>query len=388
MQPAYSAASKLKAFAMSVPGWQTEELQDEWVDLEPTDGDGNGDETDQSFGSHSLSLTSPLASHILTNNDHVVHNTSSHASNHAAGTFLIREDVPDAPFLPKTPSRKKGLGKDIFTPLPLERMFEPPSPHDSGPLPSNPPKNYSCFISERGEAADTNGAEVVPGKRSSSLACRFTFSMPKNLTVARSTFPEAQSTPTPPVVFQRRPPATDSRLRLFQFKYDTYTREHLSAMVDSITAHNVSVTGTTPSPSAFTHRLSRVSEQTDPAFVDDVSHLRSAKRVKLSPLSDYYGEGAGSQAIISRPKLFGKDYLGASKHLMQQIKLARDFSTISTSAGTPNSASLSSHTDVQVMQEPQALFVTGDLFFLCTTNIIFMFSLRARTFPAVLRCIQ
>jgi hypothetical protein len=354
---------------MSVPGWQTEELQDEWVDLEPTD----GEETDQSFGTHSLSLTSPLASHILMN---IEQNSSSNPSNCTAGTFLIREDVPDAPFLPKTPGRKKGLGKDIFTPLPLERMFEPPSPPETGPLPSNPAGLYPCYIPGRGDAADTNAAEVVPSKHSSSLACQFTFTMPKNLTIARSTFLDPQSTSTPPAVFQRRPPATDPRLRLFQFKYDTYTREHLSAMVDSITANNASVTGTTPSPSAFTYHLSRVSELTGPASVADVSHLRSAKRVKLSPLNDYCGEGegVGSQAVISRPKLIGKDYLGESRQLMQQIKLARDFSTISTSVSTPNSASLGSQADVQVMQESRALFATGNLFFLCNTDIMFMFS--------------
>lgn len=54
--------------------------------------------------------------------------------------------------------------------------------------------------------------------------------------------------------------------------------------------------------------------------------------MKLSPPSDY-GEGDGEGASIARPKIFGKDYVGESRKMMEQIKLARDFSTISTVAG-------------------------------------------------------
>lgn len=351
---------------MSIPGWQTEELQDEWVDLEPTDGN---DENNLSFGTHSLSFTTPLTTHIRTNSDLETQTTSTNTSNHAAGTFLIREDVPDAPFLPKTPGRKKGLVKDIFTPLPLERMFEPPSPPEPGPLQFNyaessrPPRHPSSYhTSER----DGVGGEDVPraislNEPKPKVACRFTFTVPKGLTVnTHSAFPQAQSTPNPPVFLQPKPPSTDPRLRLFQFQYDTYTREHLSAMVDSIAINTPSVTGTTPSPTTFTHHLSRVSELTGPASLASVSHLRSAKRVKLSPLSDYYGEGAGSRAVISRPKLTGKDYVGESKQLMQQIKSARDFSTISTTVSTPNIPSPVSHANAQEVPKSCALSATGN----------------------------
>jgi hypothetical protein len=71
--------------------------------------------------------------------------------------------------------------------------------------------------------------------------------------------------------------------------------------------------------------------------------------VKLSPPSDYYGEGDGAGATIARPKELRKDYVGESRSLMQQIKQARDFSTISTVASgqTPTSrtheSSMSDH---------------------------------------------
>lgn len=348
-----SAAIRTATSAMSAPGWQTDELQDEWVDLDSQENDEN--DPNLSYGTHSLSLTAPLVTHIHTNSSIQTHNTSSNTSTRAAGTFLIREDVPNAPFLPpqilppKTPNRKKGLMKDIFTPLPLERMFEPPSPseadlstHADKPVDGQLPG--PSHIPDSGEDLNLDVPGAVPSAaRKSSVDCQFTFAVPRELAVHHH--PAAQSTPHPAVVFQPKPPPTDPRLRLFQFQYDTYTREHLSAMIDSIAINTPSVTGTSPSPTTFTHQLSRVSELTGLAPPTNVSHLRSAKRVKLSPLSDYYGEGAGSQAVISRPKLTGKDYVGESKHLMEQIKSARDFSTISTTVTAPNNSSPPPQTD-------------------------------------------
>ncbi|KAJ3568381.1 hypothetical protein NP233_g5760 [Leucocoprinus birnbaumii] len=329
---------------MAAPGWQTEELQDEWVELEPED--SVDDENNLSYGTHSLSLTVPLPSHIHTNYDLDDLNISTESSNRAAGTFLIRDDIPDAPFQPKTPNRNKGLMKDIFTPLPLERMFEPPSPpkpdvsleHDVDiPLIEfSPPQT---LVTSNDQPSNTPKMTSI-GDGKQNIACQFTFTVPRGINATpRPAIPQAQSTPNPPLVFYPKAPATDPRLRLFQFQYDTYTREHLSAMVDSIAINNPSVTGTTPSPTSFDNHLSRVSEMTGPSSLANVSHLRSAKRVKLSPLSDYSGEGAGSLAVISRPRFTGKDYLGESKQLMQQIKSARDFSTISTNATTPQKPS-------------------------------------------------
>ncbi|KAF5361013.1 hypothetical protein D9756_004838 [Leucocoprinus leucothites] len=350
---------------MAAPGWQTSELQDEWVDLEPED--SGEDENNLSYGTHSLSLTVPLPSHIHTNNEFDNLNASTDIPNRAAGTFLIRDDIPDAPFQPKTPGRKKDFMKDIFTPLPLERMFEPPSPHkpdtrtehdvDVPLIEFSPPHTQ---VTNNGHPSDTPKMASFK-ERKQNNACQFTFTVPRGINATpRPTLPQAQSTPNPPMVFQLRAPPTDPRLRLFQFQYDTYTREHLSAMVDSIAINNPSVTGTTPSPTSVDNHLSRVSEMTGPSSLPNVSHLRSAKRVKLSPLSDYYGEGAGSQAVISRPKLTGKDYVGESKQLMQQIKSARDFSTISTNPTSPNQSSPVSEGHVQLAKPHALLRISSD----------------------------
>jgi hypothetical protein len=242
--------------------------------------------------------------------------------------------------------------KDIFTPLALERMFEPPSPPKAqlppnffsyGPEAEHPPPHTDANLNE---IIDSGQTQFDAPKQN--FACQFTFTIPRKLAVTpHPPLPQAQSTPGPSVVFQPKP-ATEPPLRLFQFQYDTYTREHLSAMVDSIAINTPSRTGTTPSPTNFTHHLSRVSELTGPASLASVSNLRSAKRVKLNPLSDYFGEGSGSQAVISRPKLHGKDYVGESKQLMQQIKSARDFSTISTTATIPRQLSPVSYANNEV----------------------------------------
>jgi hypothetical protein len=336
----------------SVPGWQTEELQDEWVDLEPEEEDDY-----LSYGTRSISLTVPLSTHIHTNTDFEPDTTPSSNNSRAVGTFLVREDVSNKPLLLKTPGRnKKGLIKDFFSPLPLERMFDPPSPHSppsSGALaqPSGPSPLSRPYSTETSINPEKAGDEIIetdmPNMNSlhrckTNTACQFTFSVPRDAgpTPPSSVpFPQAQSTPNPPSAPHNVAPPTDPRLRLFQFQYDTYTREHLSALVDSIAINTPSGTGTTATPTSFNQGLSRVSEVSDAAAA--MSHIRSTKRLKLSPSSDFHGEGAGSRATVSRPKLYGKDYVGESRSLMEQIKQARDFSTISTVASAQDSSPLS-----------------------------------------------
>ncbi|KAF8158238.1 hypothetical protein B0H34DRAFT_674692 [Crassisporium funariophilum] len=347
------------AQAYNAPAWQTEELQDEWVDLEPDEGDGEGD---LSYGTQSVSLTVPLSTHIHTNTEFEHDATPSTNNTYAVGTFLVREDVANAPLLPKTPGRnKKGLIKDFFTPLPLERMFDPPSPPErpesEGRIANRSPLSRSLSQgsanpNEEQEEDDEIIETDMPNMnsfhgRKASLACQFTFSAPRNTSsrpsgLSSTPLPQAQSTPNPPFAPSTVAPMTDPRLRLFQFQYDTYTREHLSALVDSIAINTPSGTGTTATPTSFTNGLSRVSEVTGTAA--NMSHIRSTKRLKLSPSSDFYGEGAGSQATVSRPKIYGKDYVGESRSLMQQIKQARDYSTISTVAsGQQDSPSISNN---------------------------------------------
>ncbi|KAK7048103.1 hypothetical protein R3P38DRAFT_2867383 [Favolaschia claudopus] len=304
------------------PAWQTEELQEEWIEEEPSDDDANN----LTYGTRSISLTVPLPSHIHTNSDLDIDSEKSneHTSFHAVGTFLVREDMPNLPVLPKTPGRgRTGIIKDFFSPLPLERMFEPPTPPmASMPVPPAPAPEPN---SPSDEIVETDIPNMVSFHgRKASMACQFTFAAPKGQaldpTTATQSYPLAQSTPTPQFAPNAAaPPPTDPRLRLFQFQYDTFTRDHLSALADSIAVNSPS--GTTTRSGG---KLSTVSEAS-------FSDLRSTKRVKLSPSSDY-GEGAGAGASIARPKIFGKAYVGESQSLMEKIKLARDFSTISTVA--------------------------------------------------------
>ncbi|KAA1473712.1 hypothetical protein DENSPDRAFT_859988 [Dentipellis sp. KUC8613] len=335
------------------PAWQTDELQDEW----PDDDD---EPTTSSNGSRSVSLTVPIGSiRVRSESEEPTRDEQRPAEDtDAGGTFLIRQDAPAA-VLPKTPGQRKGAGRDFFSPLPLERMFEPPSPpHNpsAAPIPINPaappvPSRLSqvhvasSFSTDDGEVVRINESDEIietdlpnmtafDGRRPS-INCQFTFNVPRHspsnaITPSGTTYPQAQSTPGPSRPPIPSAPPTDPRLRLFQFQYDTFTRDHLSAMVDSIAVNSPSgsntgnLTGNISSPFG----LSPVSEAT---AANNTSDLRSAKRVKLSPVSDYYGEGAGAGAAIQRPPV-RKDYVGESKSLMAQIKLARDYSTISTVA--------------------------------------------------------
>jgi hypothetical protein len=330
----------------ATPAWQTEELQDEWLDLDPQE--DSIDTDNLTYGTRSISLTTPLATHIHTNGDHESDGfQSANASPDPVGTFLVREDLPGVALLPKTPGRnKKGLIKDFFSPMPLERMFEPPSPPPTTAPSLQPsavaiPSRLSQMSPGEDEIIETDVPDMGSFHgRKASIACQFTFSVPRerSLNPNSGVFPQAQSTPNPPFAPNEPVVTTDPRLRLFQFQYDTYTRDHLSAMVDSIAINTPSGSGTTPSPISFSHGLSRITEVTAPAA--NMSHLRSTKRVKLSPRSDFYGEGMGAGASIARPKT-STDYLGESRNLMQQIKQARDFSTISTVASTQHPSPIS-----------------------------------------------
>ncbi|KAH9480554.1 Septation initiation network scaffold protein cdc11 [Psilocybe cubensis] len=331
-----------------VPAWQTEELQDEWPEEEEG---AEEEENNLSYGSRSVSLTVPLSTHIHTTADFEPDVTPSGSGRAPAGTFVVREEVAHAPLLPKTPGRnKKNAIKDFFTPLPLERMFEPPSPpvqdghasRASNPSPlshvSNAQTVEEVEQAEEEEEEDEIMETDMPNMnsfhgRKATQGCQFTFAMPRSGPSRPSPLPQAQSTPNPPTVANNVAPLTDPRLRLFQFQYDTYTREHLSALVDSIAINTPSGTGTgtTATPTSFNNGLSRVSEVTGTAA--NMSHMRSTKRIKLSPSSDLYG-GSPPQATIARPKIYGKDYVGESLSLMQKIKQARDYSTISTVAST------------------------------------------------------
>ncbi|KAG6331606.1 hypothetical protein ID866_7482 [Astraeus odoratus] len=337
----------------SRPAWQTDDLEEEWVE---------GDEP--SFGTQSISLTAPLPGFLLTPNASEDNSVESPSSPVVGGTFLIKDDVPAEAFAPKTPARqgKKGGIKDFFSPLPLEKMFEPPSPPPSKPValpfstaPAIPSRLSQAFTPDDSQSeveADTQNEPVegeipkstlpphylVPpssalGINKSVSEYQFTFSAPRHSPL----YPQAQSTPGP-AKSTINAPATDPRLRLFQLQYDTFTREHLSAIVDSIAVNTPS--GRNSEGNGSSSSLVQRSDLNQQASISlDDMPIRSVKRVKLSPPAEFYGEGAGEGATIARPRLPRVDYVGEAQSLMRQIKQARDFSTISTTVTTQSPAS-------------------------------------------------
>ena len=348
-------SSFLMLMAEPRPAWMTDDLDEEWIDDDAS-----------SMGTQSISLTTPLPGYLRTPSQAQEDTEPLPAAPDPAGTFLIREDVPAAALLPKTPGRqpKRGAMKDFFSPLALEKMFEPPSPPplkstaltlQSAPtVPSRLSQAYTPNDShtdlDLSNEMDDNRTSVKPASSlnsyvppGSSMECKFTFAVPRT----NSSIPQEESTPGHHSV--ARPPMTDPRLRLFQLQYDTFTRDHLSAMVDSIainTPSGGSADGNGSSRSIPRAALANVEENT----VSDDTPVRSIKRIKLSPPSHYYGEGDGAGATVARPRVSRVDYIGESRSLMEQIKAARDFSTISTAAG---SQSLASHAEGRVEANTQ-----------------------------------
>ncbi|KIJ60284.1 hypothetical protein HYDPIDRAFT_98979 [Hydnomerulius pinastri MD-312] len=335
------------------PAWQTDDLDEEWVE-----------EDEASLGSQSISLTAPLPGFLQTPSVEKDGGLTPPTSPNAVGTFLIRDDMPTAALLPKTPGKqmKKGAIKDFFSPLALEKMFEPPSPPQQrhatlafSAAPAIPSRLSQAFTPNDSQSeaetdtqehsVDRGGLKPTPstdylapppsnlGTHTSTMESPFTFSVPRHTTK----YPQAESTPGN-VYNIANPPMTDPRLRLFQLQYDTFTRDHLSAMVDSI-AVNTPSGGSAEDNGSSSSLMQRALFGAQQTPVSDDTPIRSIKRVKLSPPSDFYGEGAGAGATIARPRSTRVDYVGESRSLMQQIKQARDFSTISTTVTSQSPAS-------------------------------------------------
>ncbi|KAI0004643.1 hypothetical protein BJV74DRAFT_971764 [Russula compacta] len=323
---------------VSQPAWQTEELKDEWPDEFEDVSEHN---------TRSISLTIPVGSL-----HHPAHSGTGLSQDtdvaDVLGTFLIR-DAPPA-LLQKTPAQRKGLIKDFFSPIALECMFDPPSPGISV-LPSPNPSGHndpSCQLQSsavQGSSVSSpmGGQEGLAIRRSGTdhwrpdMSCRFTFSVPHSVPVphtsSSSLIQDKNATGGAAAVMLTDPP-----LRLFQFQYDTFTRDHLSAMVDSIAVNSPSGSnaGNLVANTSSPFGLPPVSE----ASVHTSSiELRSAKRVKLSPASDFHGSKNNISYGVRRP-VCRKDYVGESRFLMTQIKNAKHSPTptsTGTSAAYPNS---------------------------------------------------
>ena len=388
--PASSATAPRAQMApvQPTPAWLTDELADvdEWIDWEDdqpsVDPDRSGSE---------LSFTQPLGSVLVRNSDLDSHSAAS-GSDVSGGTFIVREEMPAVPLLPKTPGKVKKPGmKDFFSPLALERMFEPPSPpqpfasalpstHHAAPsIPSRlsqahiPPSEPSVLEGDEvGEyPCPSTSVQENEGLKVEGAQSQFTFTAPRPSPFnPAGPAPVAQSTPGPSNTIRLlNPPSTDPRLRLFQFQYDTFTRDHLSAMVDSIAVNTPSGEGGRTAASSLGSTPSGLS----PVHESSFSRLRSAKRLKLSPSSDFGSEKGDGAAIIMRPNS-RRDYVGESKNLMEQIRQARDFSTVSTVATARSPAVEPPEPDYAEDQRPPLrtfvpLSLTGSSSdYLCTTQ--------------------
>ncbi len=306
----------------SQPAWQTEELQDEW----PDEGHSGDD-----LHTRSISLTVPVGPQALTSSLPV-------GDVNVPGTFLIRQDVLSA--LPqKTPGQRKGLIKDFFSPIPLECMFDPPSPgRDSSHTILNPPTHGRLShhvppsivpaTSSRVTSQNSNPSEVAAfdGWRPN-MHCPFTFTAPDSAPSPRVTSPGFTRTKSTPSTATSVIPSVEPPLRLFQFQYDTFTRDHLSAMVDSIAINSPSGSNAgNLAANSSPFGLPTVSEASAPFSSIE---LRSAKRVKLSPVSDF-DDPENGRSCDMRSLLCRKDYVGESRSLMARIKSTRDISIFST----------------------------------------------------------
>ncbi|CEL62378.1 Septation initiation network scaffold protein cdc11 OS=Schizosaccharomyces pombe (strain 972 / ATCC 24843) GN=cdc11 PE=1 SV=1 [Rhizoctonia solani AG-1 IB] len=154
---------------MSRPAWMTDELDEEWVEPQWDDEGGNDSENGsqrsrrsvgssksgygtQVYGSVRVGRSSPTPSSnasssmkersirgLLQGDDGkrkkglsvkpgTISGGSSPEVSPTVGTFLVREDIPQEPLKAAPAALKKSAAKNFFTPLALERMFEPPSP--------------------------------------------------------------------------------------------------------------------------------------------------------------------------------------------------------------------------------------------------------------------
>ncbi|KZT36644.1 hypothetical protein SISSUDRAFT_1063487 [Sistotremastrum suecicum HHB10207 ss-3] len=313
--------------AASRPAWQTDELDEEWIEEDMREGDltpdkpvvevSNGrfdDHVAHVAGSVKINLVLPPVEEIPgdRNDDSLVW-----------GTMLVREEQP-ALQLPKAGKQSR----DIFSPLQLEKMFDPPSPPtDTTPSTSIPPgkpftapvfapsklaneyvpapsitdtshtvhEDYSYepeATAHTEEALDPILESDLPNLglfdgRKPSHDYQFTFQPPSN-SVLTSTPTSAQSAKP----LERA--LTDPKLKLFHFNYDTYTREHLSAIVDSIAV-------LTPSP-----------------LTSPEAEVRNPKRIKLTPTLDSVPDDEPSEELLPPPPR--RDYVGESQDLMSAIR--------------------------------------------------------------------
>ncbi|KAL5501530.1 NUD1 [Sanghuangporus vaninii] len=369
----------------AAPAWQTDDLADEWIeDDEDVEGANEPASRQPQQGTRTMHTDAQGSCNFGTSD--ICSDRACEATEQTmqVGTFVVHSGLPSV-HLPQTPALgKKGGIKDIFSPLQLERLFEPPSPPKSPPLSTPTPQQRIAstshyLMSSRpakpsklsqvvGASTGNGKAEVagqadkqedrpagteIPtiitfGQAKSSPDCRFTFSVPRSTQrfparvnfgtpVALSSTPNnksrnqlSQKTPfstsQPGTEHQLNP--NDSRLRLFQFQYDTFTREHLSAIVDSFGVSSPS-NASNSRQSAGTMLPISPPKQDEHEDVETFSRLRAAKRLKLTPPSELTPVGTLQPASQLQRLAIRRDYVGEARSFMQKIKRARGLSLVS-----------------------------------------------------------
>ncbi|KAL5482659.1 NUD1 [Sanghuangporus weigelae] len=344
------------------PAWQTDDLADEWIEDDEDVEEMNEPASRQpQQGTRTIHIDAQGSCNFGTSN--ICSDRACEATEQTTqvGTFVVHSDLPSV-HLPQTPALgKKGGIKDIFSPLQLERLFEPPSPPNRPAKPSKLSQVVGASTGD-GEAEVAGQADkqedrpagteiptiITFGQAKSSPDCRFTFSVPRSTQrfparvnfgtpVALSSTPNnkshnrlAQKTPfstsQPHAEHQLNP--NDSRLRLFQFQYDTFTREHLSAIVDSFGVSSPS-NASNSRQSAGTMLPISPSKQDEREGVETFSRLRAAKRLKLTPPSELIPVGTLQPASQVQRLAMRRDYVGEARSFMQKIKRARGLSLVS-----------------------------------------------------------
>ncbi|QRW06729.1 Septation initiation network scaffold protein cdc11 [Ceratobasidium sp. AG-Ba] len=231
---------------MSRPAWMTDELEEEWVEPEWEEDGSEGAEISQRsqrsrrsaggsrvqrsphvYGSVRVASSSPGSSSdmggsmrersvrdLLESAEGGKRKASAPQEKGAAsgatvasadgspvlGTFLVREDVAPEP-LKVAPAafglRKSGV-KNFFSPLALERMFEPPSPPPDGNSPKDPQPTASSSP-PTSDTASTNTQEAASAPTSA------TSTTPTSATLSKSPSP-GNTTPSPNTFPARTPP--------------------------------------------------------------------------------------------------------------------------------------------------------------------------------------
>ncbi len=299
---------------MSKPGWMNESLEEEWVEQD--------DEEDMSIAHDPADVSSALrqaedaefSRSIQRSQDSGTSATAISEAEKEGGTFLVREDVLHDPVAPaKRVIGMKGkvnpFTKSFFSPLALEKMFEPPSPP----------------VQKLGEVQVPSGFSESHNKEGGHPRQRLSSSKSDRLPVDEilaSDLPDlvtqTNSHPNTHYSFTFQSPISSSAilhstpaeppLRLFQ-THDTYTKDHLYAIANSI---DVKSTVGSSSEDGCIRYYKRIKLSTP-----DLSegHSRSVLDVRRSSVTP------STSRSSSR-----RDYLGESRSLMQQIRDNRSFS--------------------------------------------------------------